>query len=78
MTFTLLGKETESKFSKIASLCVMISGYTLMDVMQVLEILAQSIVKSHCRMAQSGNTFFSPPGSHVFEEMKTKSVYISN
>lgn len=78
MTFISLRKKTESKFSKIANLCVMISNYVPTDIMQVLEILAKSILKSHHGMAQSGNTFFFPSGSHVYEEMKTKSVCISN
>lgn len=48
MTFILLRKETESKFTKIASLRVMISNYALVDRIQVLEIiLAKNISKYH-------------------------------
>lgn len=52
MTFILLRKETESKSSKIASQCVMISNYALVDRIQVEIILAKSIVKYPCDMIQ--------------------------
>lgn len=80
MTFIFLRKETESKFSKIASLCVMISNYALVDRIQVLTIfLSKSILKYHHDMIQWRNTLFSFfAWSLVYEETETESVYISN
>lgn len=80
ITLILLRKETKSKFTKIASLCVMISNYALVDTFQVPEIiLVTNILKYHHGMTIK-KYFLFPffARSHVYEETKTKSVYISH